>query len=79
MYNYFKNSLVKNIGLDGTGENCKIDYQINQKKFKNQICKFIINEKTKENVAAKQDIAKYLKNKFNLNNKLNLFLKKLLS
>ena len=27
---YFKNTLVKNIGLDGSGENCKIDYQINQ-------------------------------------------------
>ncbi len=75
---YFKNTLVKNIGLDGSGENCKIDYQINQKKFRNQICKFIKNEKIKENVSAKNDISKYLKNKFSLNNKLNFVFKKLL-
>ena len=75
---YFKNTLVKNIGLDGTGENCRIDYQINQKKFKNQSYKFIINKKIKENITAKNDIAKYLKNKFSLNNKLNFVFKKLL-
>ena len=75
---YFKNTLVKNIGLDGSGENCRIDYQINQKKFRNQTCKFITNEKTKENLSAKNDISKYLKNKFSLNNKLNFVFKKLL-
>tara|TARA_Y200000002_G_scaffold299837_1_gene254775 strand:- start:1544 stop:2455 length:912 start_codon:yes stop_codon:yes gene_type:complete len=76
---YFKNTLVKNIGLDGSGENCRIDYQINQKKFRNQTCKFIKNEKIQENVSAKNDISKYLKNKFSLNNKLNFVFKKLLS
>ncbi|MDB3986944.1 glycosyltransferase [bacterium] len=76
---YFKNTLVKNIGLDGSGENCRIDYQINQKKFKNQTYKFKINEKIKENVAAKNDVAKYLNKKFSLKNKLKFFFKKLLT
>jgi len=76
---YFKNTLVKNIGLDGTGENCRIDYQINQKKFKNQTYKLMENENIKENKFAKKEIAKYLKKKFSLNNKLYLVIKKLLS
>jgi hypothetical protein len=74
---YFKNTLVKNIGLDDSGENCKLDYQINQKKFKNQTYKVIKNEKIIENVTAKRDIAKYLKSKFSLKNKLILAFNKL--
>ena len=70
--------MVKNIGLDGTGENCRIDYQINQKKFKNQNYKLMENENIKENKFAKKEIAKYLKKKFSLNNKLYLVIKKLL-
>ncbi|MAV79854.1 MAG: glycosyl transferase [Flavobacteriaceae bacterium] len=75
---YFKNTLVKNIGLDGSGENCKIDYQINQKKFNNLKFKIEINDKPDENVIVKKDIAKYLKKKFSLNNKLNFIIKKLI-
>tara|TARA_B110000037_G_scaffold144152_1_gene163029 strand:+ start:1710 stop:2636 length:927 start_codon:yes stop_codon:yes gene_type:complete len=74
---YFKNTLVKNIGLDGSGENCKIDYQINQKKFKNIACKVKINEKINENIIAKKDISKYLKKKFSINNKFNFLIKKI--
>jgi hypothetical protein len=75
---YFKSSLVKNIGLDGSGVNCRIDYQINQKKFKNIAFNNIINELPKENVKAKKDISNYLKSKFSFINKLNLFIKKIL-
>ena len=75
---YFKSSLVKNIGLDGSGVNCRIDYQINQKKFKNIIFNNIINEQPKENLIAKKDISKYLKSKFSFINKLNLFIRKIL-
>ena len=76
---YFKNTLVKNIGLDGSGENCRIDYQINQKKFTNRTYKIKINGKLKENIAAKEDIAKYLNTKFSFKNKINFIIKKLLS
>tara|TARA_Y100000768_G_scaffold111670_1_gene82255 strand:- start:641 stop:1552 length:912 start_codon:yes stop_codon:yes gene_type:complete len=73
---YFKNSLVKNIGLDGSGENCKVDYEINQKKFKNKTYKINLNEKIIENKVAKNEIAKYLKTKFSIKNKINFIFKK---
>ena len=76
---YFKNTLVKNIGLDGSGENCKIDYQINQKKFTNITCKIKTNDEVNENINAKKDIAKYLKTKFSYINKLKFVIKKLIS
>ena len=74
---YFKNTLVKNIGLDGSGENCKIDYNLNPKKFKNITYKIKINMQPNENIIAKKDISKYLKKKFTLMNKLNFFIKKI--
>ena len=76
---YFKNTLVKNIGLDGSGVNCKIDYQINQKKFKIHKYKIKANEIINENIQAKRDIAKYLKKQFSFHNKLKFFIKKKLS
>ena len=45
---YLRHTLVKNIGLDGSGVNCKVDYQINQKKFLNYNIKFKMNEKFKK-------------------------------
>ena len=68
---------MKNIGLDGSGENCKIDYNLNPKKFKNITCKIKINMQPNENIIAKKDISKYLKKKFTLMNKLNFFIKKI--
>ena len=76
---YFKNTLVKNIGLDGSGENCVIDYQINQKKFLNQNNKIMLNIKLEENIIAKKYIANYLSNKFSFKNKINFVIKKLLT
>ena len=76
---YFKNTLVKNIGLDGSGENCRIDYNINQKKFIKFKLKIKTNVKISENLTAKKNIAKYLKKKFNFNNKLKIKIQKLLS
>jgi len=75
---YFKNTLVKNIGLDGSGENCIIDYQINQKKFSNQKHKIKLNIKLEENITAKKNIANYLSNKFSFKNKINFVIKRLL-
>lgn len=72
---YFRNSLVKNIGLDGSGVNCKIDYQINQKKFKNKTKKIKGHKKIEENITAKINISEYLNSKFNFKNKLFLLLK----
>lgn len=72
---YFKNSLVKNIGLDGTGVNCKIDYNINQKKFLNKKINIDIKKKLKEDSYAKSQISKFLKNKFKFSKKLILIIK----
>ena len=75
---YFKNSLVKNIGLDGSGINCKIDYNLNQKKFKIENIKVKNNKIIKYNLHAKYDISNYLRSKFTLFNKIKLILQKLL-
>ncbi len=76
---YFKNSLVKNIGLDGTGVNCKVNYELNQKKFTSK--NVYVNKKQliQENFSVKKDIAKYLKSSFGLNKKLFYAFKQFLS
>jgi len=74
---YFRNSLVKNIGVDGSGVNCKINYDLNQKKFK--IDKIIIdNGVIKENIEAKKEIGKYLKSSFSFKKKILMIFKKYL-
>ena len=75
---YFKNSLVKNIGLDGSGVNCKLDYNLNQKQFKIENIKVKNNIIIKHNLNAKYDISNYLRSKFTLFNKIKLILQKLL-
>ena len=76
---YFKNSLVKNIGLDGTGVNCKVNYELNQKKFTSK--NVYVNKKQiiQENFRVKKDIANYLKSSFGLNKKLFYAFKQFLS
>lgn len=72
---YFKNSLVKNIGLDSTGVNCKIDYDINQKRFLNKKIIIDLKKKIAEDSYAKSQISKFLKNKFKFSKKLILIIK----
>jgi len=72
---YFKNSLVKNIGLDNTGVNCKIDYEINQKKFLNKKIKLVKNKKIQEDIYVKSQISRYLYDKFKLSKKIFFFIK----
>ena len=72
---YFKNSLVKNIGLDNTGVNCKIDYDINQKKFLNKKIKLIKNKLIQEDIYTKRQISRYLKDKFKLSQKVFFLMK----
>lgn len=76
---YFRNTLVKNIGLDGSGVNCKIDYQINQKKFLNNNVKFNKDKNVKENLIVKRQISLFLKNKFKFSKKFFLLIKNLFS
>ena len=72
---YFKNSLVKNIGVDGSGVNCKLNYDLNQKKFKIENIIINNNKVIKENFEAKKKIAKYLKSNFSIKNKIILTLR----
>lgn len=72
---YFRNSLVKNIGLDSTGVNCKIDYDINQKKFLTKKIKLIKNKLIQEDIYTKRQISSYLKNKFKLSKKIFFLMK----
>ena len=72
---YFKNSLVKNIGVDGSGVNCKLNYDLNQKKFKIENIIINNNRVIKENFEAKKKIAKYLKSNFSIKNKIILTLR----
>ena len=72
---YFKNSLVKNIGLDSTGVNCKIDYNINQKKFLTKKIKLIKNKLIQEDIYTKRQISRYLKDKFKLLRKIFFLMK----
>ena len=76
---YLRHTLVKNIGLDGSGVNCKVDYQINQKKFLNYNIKFKMNEKIQEDLNAKKQISLFFKDKFRLSKKLFLIIKKYFS
>ena len=56
-------SLIKNIGLDGSGTNCKIDYQMNSK-FLNKYHK-IANIDLKENNQIKDEIKIFFKDNLN--------------
>ena len=56
-------SLIKNIGLDGSGTNCKIDYQMNSK-FLNKYHK-IENIDLKENNQIKDEIKIFFKDNLN--------------
>lgn len=73
---FFKNSLVKNIGFGKKSTNTTLDYNLNVKKFKK--LNYYYKPKTiSENIVAKIEISKYLKNTFNYYNKMKLILNKL--
>lgn len=73
---FFKNSLVKNIGFGKKSTNTTLDYNLNVKKFKK--LNYYYKPKTiSENIVAKIEISKYLKNRFNYYNKMKLILNKL--
>lgn len=76
---YFKRSLVKNIGMDASGVNCKLNYELNQKKFKFKNIKIKQKIKIEENLFAKSDIARYLRSNFTFNKKFYLVIKKFFS
>ncbi len=73
---YFKKSLVKNIGMDGSGVNCKVNYELNQKNFKFKNIKIEKKIKIEEDINAKIDIAKYLRLNFAFNKKLYFVIKR---
>jgi hypothetical protein len=73
---FFKHSLVKNIGFGKKSTNTTLDYNLNVKKFKK--LNYYYKPKTiSENIVAKIEISKYLKNTFNYYNKMKLILNKL--
>ena len=47
--------------MDGSGVNCKVNYELNQKKFKFKNIKIEKKIKIEEDINAKIDIAKYLR------------------
>ena len=68
--------MVKNIGMDGSGVNCKVNYELNQKKFKFKNIKIEKKIKIEEDINAKIDIAKYLRLNFAFNKKLYFVIKR---
>jgi len=65
--------------MDASGVNCKLNYELNQKKFKFKNIKIKQKIKIEENLFAKSDIARYLRLNFNFSKKFYLVIKKFFS